>query len=171
MYRSIARQAVRGARIACLVGAVSLALIGGGWAETVQFTATLKGASELPPNQTTGSGTVTAKYDSTTRIITWTGSYSGLTGPASAAHVHGPAAVGANARAIVWMVDNFGQCANGECRTKAEAKVPVLPSPFNGSAKLTEEQSAELLAGKYYVNIHTDAHPAGELRGQLTRSP
>jgi hypothetical protein len=38
-----------------------------------------------------------------------------------------------------------------------------------GSATLTDAQAADLLAGRYYINIHTAATPAGEIRGQVTK--
>jgi hypothetical protein len=34
---------------------------------------------------------------------------------------------------------------------------------------LTDAQAADLLAGRYYVNIHSSSHPSGEIRGQITR--
>ncbi len=42
-------------------------------------------------------------------------------------------------------------------------------SPAEGSATLTDAQAADLVAGKYYVNIHTAANPGGEIRGQVTK--
>jgi len=45
----------------------------------------------------------------------------------------------------------------------------VATSPAQGSAALTDAQSADLLAGRYYINIHTAANPAGEIRGQVTK--
>ena len=63
------------------------------------------------------------------------------------AHFHGPAAPGANAPPIIVVKD--------------------LPSPMKGTATLTDAQIADLQAGKWYFNIHTSAHPGGEIRGQL----
>ena len=125
----------------------------------------------MPPNQATGAGTATATFDSTTKQLSWNGSYSGLTGPATAAHIHGPAAVGKNAGLVFWISDNIGQCSGGKCTSKSETKAQPLSSPFRGSATLTDAQAADLLAGMYYVNIHTDANPAGELHGQFLKSP
>jgi hypothetical protein len=74
--------------------------------------------------------------------------YMGLSGPATMAHFHGPAAVGANAR----------------------VQVPFqrpITSPYAGQATLTPQQAAEMMAGKWYVNIHTLAHPGGEIRGWM----
>ncbi|OIQ70334.1 CHRD domain protein [mine drainage metagenome] len=42
-------------------------------------------------------------------------------------------------------------------------------SPAEGSATLTDAQAADLMAGKYYINVHTAANPTGEIRGQVTK--
>ena len=81
-------------------------------------------------------------------MVSWEISYSGLTGPAAAAHFHGPAAAGANAG--------------------VEVPIPVGPSPMKGSATLTDAQLADFVGGKIYINIHTAANKGGEIRGQLT---
>ena len=86
MRETVLHDVVAGAAIALL-----LAFASPSYAETVQFKADLKGAAEVPPNQTTGSGTITATYDTSTKQLAWDGSYTGLTGPATAAHFHGPA--------------------------------------------------------------------------------
>jgi CHRD domain len=129
--------------------ALLLAFASPSYAETVQFKADLKGSAEVPPNQTTGSGTITATYDTSTKQLAWDGSYSGLTGPATAAHFHGPAESGKN----------------------AGVAVPITPatSPLHGSATLTDAQASDLMAGSWYVNIHTEANKGGELRGQLVK--
>ena len=89
--------------------------------------------------------------------LTAKGNYSGLTGPATMAHFHGPTEPS-------WQQPHqFGDVA--------DVTVPITAStsPFEGSATLTDAQAAELSAGKWYVNIHTDAHPAGEIRGQVVK--
>ena len=140
-------------------------------AETLLFKAELKGASQVPPNQTAGTGMVTATYESATKRLSWSGTYSGLSGPPTAAHIHGPAAAGTNARLVVWISDNVGQCSQGQCRSKSEDKAHHPASPFEGSAVLTDAQVADLIGGLYYVNVHTNAYAAGEIRGQLVKSP
>ena len=118
-------------------------------ADMVKFKASLKGSSEVPANQTGGTGNVTATYNTASKQLTWDGTYSGLTGPATAAHFHGPAAPGQN----------------------AGVAVPITPptSPMRGTATLTDAQAADLMAGKWYVNVHTDANKGGEIRGQLMK--
>lgn len=116
-------------------------------AATLHFAATLKGSDEVPSNATTGKGQVTASLDTTSRAFHYDVTYSGLTGPATAAHFHGPAAPGANAPPII--------------------TIKSLASPIKGTATLTEAQVTDLKAGKWYFNVHTAAHPGGEIRGQL----
>jgi CHRD domain len=133
-----------------MFGAVALLMISGtGQAATRVFNATLAGTSEVPPTTSTGTGTATATLNTATRKLTWDVTYSGLSGPAKAAHIHGPAEPGKNAPVVIPFTGN-------------------LASPIKGSKILTAAQMANLEAGKYYVNIHTAASPAGEIRGQLS---
>jgi len=119
------------------------------WAETIAFTAELSGANEVPPNTSSASGKAEASLDSATKALTYSVTFTGLTGPAIGAHIHGPAEAGKNAGIVVPF--NF------------------VASPIKGTATLTDAQMADLMAGRWYVNIHTAAHPGGELRGQLKR--
>jgi hypothetical protein len=112
--------------------------------------ATLDGASEVPPNTSAGKGTADIDYDAATKKLTWKLTYSGLSGPATAAHFHGPSEAGKNAGVAV-------------------AIPGATSSPAEGSATLTDAQAADLVAGKYYVNVHTAANPGGEIRGQVTK--
>ena len=139
--------------IAGLALALFLSLAVPTYAETTQFKADLMAASEVPPNQSTGTGTVTATYDSATKQLSWKGTFSGLTGPATAAHFHGPAEPGKNAGVVLWI----------------STKGAPFTSPFQGSATLTDAQASDLMDGRFYVNIHTAANPGGELRGQLNK--
>lgn len=141
----------------CVGGAAGAVLLGSATpsrAAPINFKATLNGATEVPPNQTTGSGTVTASFDPATKELTWSGTFSGLTGPATAAHFHGPAEPGKNAGVAIWISE----------------KGKTLDSPFKGSATLTDAQASDLQAGLMYTNVHTAANPGGELRGQLVKA-
>jgi hypothetical protein len=126
-----------------------LALASPSMAAMVNFKASLSGKSEVPANAAAGTGSVTATYDSASKKLSWKGSYSGLTGPATAAHFHGPAPAGKNAGVMV----------------------PINPHgpSFEGSATLNDAQAKALMDGDIYVNIHTAANKAGEIRGQLTK--
>ena len=126
-------------------------MTGAAQAATLHFSATLKGADEVPANTSKGKGDVTATLDPDTKTLSYTVTYSGLSGPATAAHFHGPAAPGTNAAPVITMT--------------------TLASPIKGTAKLTALQIADLSAGKWYFNVHTAAHQTGEIRGQLTKAP
>ena len=135
-------------KLATLTLGAAIALAGPAFADKMK--ATLDGKSEVPPNTSAATGTADIDYDAASKKLTWKVTYTGLSGPATAAHFHGPAAAGAN----------------------AGVKVPITnpaTSPVEGSATLTDEQAADLTSGKYYVNIHTAANPGGEIRGQVTK--
>ena len=121
---------------------------GAAFAELVNFSAVLSGASEVPPNDSAGTGTVEATFDTESMAFSWTVTYDGLTGPAAAAHYHGPAAEGENAGPVVPIEGD-------------------LASPIEGEATLDEQQASDLQAGLWYFNIHTEQYPDGELRGQV----
>lgn len=145
------RQATRLSLAAILVAAAALS--GCSMMERqsnlVAFTTQLRAGNEVPPNTSQGTGSVDAVLNKDTNLFRWKVNYTGLTGPATAAHFHGPAAVGANAGVVLpWP--------------------SPIRSPLEGSATLTPAQAADLLAGRWYANIHTAANPAGELRGQMT---
>src|SRR3569832_1652960 len=113
-----------------------------------KYKAALDGKSEVPPTTSAGTGTADIDYDPASKKLSWKLTYTGLTGPATAAHFHGPAAAGENAKPAV-------------------AIPAATSSPVEGSATLTDAQAADLAAGKYYVNVHTAANPGGEIRGQV----
>lgn len=154
-----------------IAGAALLLAASGAQAETTRFSADLRASNEVPPVQASATGTLTAIYDSVAKRLSWKGSYAGLSGAATAAHIHGPAPTGANARLVVWISDNIGQCSQGECRLNGDTKAQPLASPFEGSATLTDAQAADLAGGLYYANIHTNLYPRGEIRGQLVKAP
>ena len=128
------------------------ALIAPALAATEHFHADMAGPSEVPANTTAGTGTVDATLDTATKKLDYTVTWSNLTGPATMAHIHGPAAAGKNAGVIVPLGDS-----------------PT--SPIQGTATLTDTQVTALEGGMYYVNVHTTAHKGGEIRGQLVKVP
>ncbi len=113
--------------------------------QTVSFYSNLKGSSEVPPNASTASGSATASFNKSTKVLTVTVTYSGLT--VTDAHIHkGGAGVSGP---VVFPLT-----------------VTASPITFT-SAPLTASQEAELMAHEYYINLHTAANPTGEIRGQL----
>jgi hypothetical protein len=113
--------------------------------------ANLSAQSEVPPNTSAGKGQAQVNYDPTTRKMKYTVNFDGLSGPATMAHFHGPAAPSANAGVVV-PIGTQGQ--------------PVS-SPVSGEVTLDEAKAEQLLNGQWYVNVHTAAHPGGEIRGQV----
>jgi hypothetical protein len=114
----------------------------------------MNGASEVPPVQTGGKGTLTATYDPATKVLSWEGNFSGLSGPATASHFHGPAEPGKNAGVEIWISE----------------KGQNLSSPFKGQATLTDAQADDLQKGMLYANVHTEANKGGEIRGQVVKA-
>ena len=145
MTKTTLRSGLAGVALAALLAAAPAA-----FAEMVSYKADLKPASEVPPNDSKGSGTLTASYDTASKKLTYSASFKDLSGPATAAHFHGPADAKANAGVVV----------------------PVsgaMTSPMKGEATLTDAQAADLAAGKWYFNIHTAANKGGEIRGQVMK--
>ncbi len=122
---------------------------GAAQAEIIHFGATLTGADEVPANASQGKGELSAELETVEKVLVYRASYSGLSGPATMAHFHGPAAPGGNGPPVVVVKD--------------------ASSPISGTAILTTAQEADLLAGKWYFNVHTQANGGGEIRGQVKR--
>jgi len=120
--------------------------------KTVSLRATLMSSAEVPPNASTGTGTLQAQLNKESKVLSWTLTYSGLTGAPKAGHFHGPAPIGQNAGVVLPFKGS-------------------LDSPISGSATLTDAQVTDLLDGKWYVNLHTAANPGGEVRGQVQVTP
>jgi hypothetical protein len=119
-------------------------------ADSTSFKVPLTGAECVPAVETSGTGTAELTYDPTTRVLSWNISYSGLSSPTTMAHFHGPAKQGKNASPLIWL--------------STEGSAP--PNPITGTVTLTPGQAEQFFAGEWYVNVHTQSHPAGEIRGQ-----
>ena len=117
------------------------------FAEVQQFKATLDGKSESPATDSAGTASADVKIDTDAKTIAWTIKADGLTGPATAAHFHGPADPGANAK----------------------PEIDISKMIETGTAPITDAQIADFNTGKIYVNIHTAKFPNGEIRGQVVK--
>ena len=115
----------------------------------VMLTSTLSGAAELPaPVASQGTGTFTGVLDRSTRVLSYTVTYSGITPVAG--HLH---RIAPNSSTGVGPV---------------EVPFAALGSPIIGTTTLTSQGRADsLINGFYYANLHTTANPGGELRGNI----
>lgn len=115
-------------------------------ANEVAFTATLSGSEEVPAFNTMASGTLNGIFNTDTKILSFTVTYTGMTPVAW--HLH-KAARGSNGPVVFDLGSTF-----------------TSPYMWQTTA-LTAEQEADLMAGMYYINIHSALSPSGEIRGQL----
>ena len=123
---------------------------GAGGGTMMTFTMTLTGSQEVPATTSTGTGNVTVMLNRTTGDITVSGTFTGLTSAATAAHIHGPAAVGATAPVIIPLT------------------VPAMDAGnVSGTASMSSTQMNDMLNQMTYVNIHTTQFPDGEIRAQI----
>jgi hypothetical protein len=120
-------------------------------AQTISFCVSLDGAQETPPVVTPGTGSGTATFDTVTKMLSLNVSYSGLVGTVTAAHIHGPAAVGVPAGIVFPLT----------------ATNPITDTV----GPLSAAQELDLLGGLYYVNIHSTFKTGGEIRGQILGCP
>jgi hypothetical protein len=138
-------------RTSLLAATIGAGLLTAASAATIDYKATMSGKSEVPSTASTGNGDVLATLNTLTKQLSYTMTYMGLTGPATAAHFHGPAEAGANAGVVIPIGTN-------------------PPSPTSGTVTLTDDQMKDLEAGKWYANVHTAANKGGEIRGQMMRA-
>lgn len=119
---------------------------------------TLSGANEVPPNSSTATGSVSYTFDPSTTASTWSVTFSGLTAPATAAHVHAPAPPGSNAGVQVPLTTIPSATSGSYSGSEAT---------FGGTLTVSAYMTA-LLTGDSYANIHTSTFPGGEIRGWLS---
>jgi hypothetical protein len=132
-----------------LAAFVSAAFVSAASAATVHYSARLSPAGEIPKTDSNGKGKFDASFDTKTKVLNYTLTFEGLTGSATAAHIHGPATGVQTAGVVAPLGD----------------KNPT--SPVTGSVTLTDDQAKALAASKLYVNVHAAANPGGEIRGQI----
>ena len=114
-------------------------------AETISLAAHLLGGAAVPQNRSDAFGEAQFTYNSETRQLDYYVTYDGAS--PTKIDIHGPAGPGETAMAI--------------------ASFPLSESPVTGKIILTKEQADSLLAGKIYVDLHSQAYANGEIRGQI----
>ena len=121
----------------------------------IPIAAYLSGGGEVPPNNSPAKGVMEGTFDTDTNTLTWTVTYSGLSGAPIGAHFHGP-------------VSYLG--LTPEENAPIQVATPGdLASPFHGTAKIDEAQAKDLKDGRWYFNLHSKNFPAGEIRGPVIR--
>lgn len=115
--------------------------------QIVPLNALLDAKQEVPVNTSTGTGWATATVDTALNTISYYIFYEGLTGGVVNAHFHGNGLHGTS--------------------TGVKLSIPFGASPMIGVANYLQADEGALLAGRFYVNLHTAANPGGEVRGQL----
>ena len=119
-------------------------------ADVINFQITLDSWQEVPTVDTTGTGTGTATLDTASLQFDWNIAFTNLEGTPTEANFYAPAPV---------------------CQTGAVVVTLPFQSPIIGSTTITQQQADDILAGLWYVNILTDLHPEGEIRGQVEPEP
>jgi hypothetical protein len=108
--------------------------------------AVLSGAQEVPPNNSTALGAATIVVDTVANEAKIYVVFAGLSSAEAGAHIHGPANPGEN----------------------AGVKLGLPPgNPKVVTWNYSESDEPDLLGGRMYINIHSNAFPAGEIRGQI----
>ncbi|MBI3138516.1 MAG: CHRD domain-containing protein [Sphingobacteriales bacterium] len=121
----------------------------------------LTGANETPATPTTALGTLDVSYTKSSKILSYTINWSGLTGPVTAAHIHGLAPTGYAAGVL----QSFSTSAIVKCPTVSNTSCGTYKGTLLVDDVVVKEDN--LLNGMYYVNLHTATYPAGEIRAQI----
>jgi len=116
----------------------------------------LSGGAEVPAVATAGSGTATVSYNTNTKMITYQ---------------------------ITWLLNNaqstttdmhFHGAENGSATISSPVVIPITgfatgnTGSLTGTTRvLTDAEANQLLAGKWYINVHSAAFPSGEIRGNI----
>jgi hypothetical protein len=111
------------------------------------------GDQEVPAKTTNATGSMNVSYDKSTKVLVLSATWANLSGDPTMAHIHGTAPRGENAGVKVDLHDHVMSASGSFNHT------------FNVDGVSLKEDS--LLAGFYYVNIHTAQNPGGEIRGQI----
>jgi Cu/Zn superoxide dismutase len=147
------------------VAVAALALAAADDSSKNKFGATLKGASETPPVTGNASGTATFTVSGTS--VSYKITAAGLSGNATAAHIHvGPSTV-AGPVVVPFPATSIKNGTDGSVTISGSFTSADIKPQTNPTLKTLDDLLAQMRAGNTYVNIHTAAHPPGEIRGQI----
>jgi hypothetical protein len=125
---------------------------GVGGINATAYMMTMTGAQEVPRNNSAGTANVTVILNRNTSAVTVTGSFMGLTSNATAAHIHGPAAVGMSGPILFPL--NVPSATSGS---------------VSGTAPMSTLQMNDMINGQTFVSIQSVNFPEGELRAQIVQ--
>ena len=124
------------------------------------FVASLSGAGEVPAKAVAGTGTATIVKNGAS--YTYTITYTGMSGPLTGAHIHGPASATTNATVIVPFSVTGAGASGTLTGTFTSTNTPTISN---------DSLDVLMRTGGAYVNLHTGANVGGEIRGQLSQQP
>lgn len=148
----------------------------------IEFTATLSGPAEAPPNASSGTGFADLFYDPITHLLQMQVTFAGLSGTTTASHIHAATALpGTGTAGVATTTPTFAGFPLGVTSgTYFNILDLALASSYNpsyvtanGGTTATAEAAlvAAMMQGKSYFNIHTTAFGGGEIRGFLAAVP
>jgi CHRD domain len=112
----------------------------------------IDGFQPVPPTGSPATGLAMMIIDTDTRNITINGTFDGLLGDVTMAHLHGPANIGVSSPLIT-----FGLQIESES---------LRSGSFSATERVNSFQLNFILDSRSYINIHSTAHTGGEIRGQ-----
>lgn len=165
--------------IKMLAIAACLSIASGAQAATV-YKMTLAGTNENPANASPGTGQATLTFDTAAHTMTLSVTFQDLTAPTVAAHIHCCAAPPTNV-GVATMTPSFigfptgvtsGSYMNVFDLTQLSSyNAPFVTSSGGTAASAEAALFAGLNSGQAYLNLHTSAFPAGEIRGHFAAVP
>jgi CHRD domain len=160
---------------------VALAPVSHAQAAILNFTATLNGPSESPPVSSAGTGTTLVTLDTIANTLRIQGTFTGLTGTTTVAHIHSATPTAGSGTAGVATVPTLPFFPTGVTSGTYDTVLNLtLATSYNGTfitnnggtpATAQAALTSSLLAGTAYFNIHSSFATGGEIRGFLTAVP